>query len=271
MNQTPLKKAFLKTLPVMAGYLFLGFAFGLLLKTSGYPLWVPVLMSLLIYSGALEFAAAPLLPLPLEPAGSFFLGLFISVRHLFYGIPMLKKYRKAGKFLPFLIFGLTDETFSLLVSEEDPEEVDSNTAGVMAGSEAAGNTAGSETSSDTAGDISVSDITAGTSGSVSSVLPYYVLVTLLDYSYWVLGTLFGAAAGHLIPLDLTGLDFSLTALFLVLFLEQMKNKTAVKSGLTGFLVSGAVLFLFGQSRMVLFSMVFLLILLCMGRRAGIYD
>lgn len=211
------KRALLQTLPVMAGYVFLGFAFGLLLRTQGFPAWYPVLMSFVIYSGAMEYAAIPMLTAAFDPLGSFLLGLTISARHLFYGIPMLKHYANAGKAKPFLIFGLTDETFSVLTS------------------------------------------TAASEGSLSR--PYCFFVTLFDYLYWTMGTLLGAVAGGLLSFRAEGLDFALTALFIVLFLEQLKDKNGRISGATGLIVSLVVLILFGSDKLVLISIITILVLL----------
>ena len=216
------KVSFLHTLPVLAGYIFLGFAFGLLLKTSGFPAWLPVVMSIVIYSGAQEFAAVSLLLAPFDPFGTFIIGIMLSARHLFYGLPMLKKYAGQGKKKPFLIFGLTDETFSILTTHEPPE-------GVEAGH-------------------------------------FYLWITLLDYAYWVAGTALGALTGQFISFDVTGLDFALTALFIVLFLEQLKKKEGRISACTGLIVTAAVLALFGSTSMVVISMAVILLVLVAGRR-----
>lgn len=111
------------TLPVLAGYVFLGFAFGLLMRTNGFPVAIPVIMSIVIYSGALEFAAVPILSAAFDPFGAFLIGIMLSARHLFYGIPMLKRYSGTGACKLMLVFGLTDETFSILSSAEVPEGI----------------------------------------------------------------------------------------------------------------------------------------------------
>lgn len=217
-----IKLAFIKTIPIMAGYVFLGIAFGLLMRNQGYPAWYPVIMSLVIYSGALEFAAIPLLAAPFDPLGSFALGLMISARHLFYGIPVLERYSTTGAAKPFLIFGLTDETFSLLTS---PEFKDGKEPRV-----------------------------------------FLVLITLFNFLYWNTGTLLGSLAGNFLTMKLEGLDFALTALFIVLFVEQIRNREGLISGFTGLLASAAVLCLVGSGRMVILSMAAILILLLCERR-----
>ena len=216
-RQKLIKELFRYTLPVMTGYIFLGIAFGLLMRQKGFPVYYPVLMSIIIYSGALEFAAVPILSAPFDPLGSFILGLMLSARHLFYGLPMLKKYKDTAKSKPFLIFGLTDETFSILSTVEVPNGLKDK--------------------------------------------HFYVGVTALDYLYWNIGTLLGALLGSILTINLKGLDFTLTALFIVLFVEQLKDKAGLISGFIGLIATSCVLALFGSEKMVIISMLIILLAL----------
>lgn len=217
-----LKAAFPLTLPVMAGYVFLGFAFGLLMTSKGAPFWVPVLMSIVIFSGALEFAAVPFYFTAPDFLGSFVFGVLLSIRHAFYGIPMLKKYADAGKLKMPMIFWLTDETFSVSSANEPPEGTDR--------------------------------------------VSFYAWIGALDHLYWVGGTAAGALFGNAVSLNLEGLDFALTALFLVLFIEQFKGKAGVFGGLTGIGATVLSLVLFGTGRMIPAAMVLILVILLAGRR-----
>lgn len=209
-----IKAAWKLTVPIMAGYLFLGITFGFLMKDAGFPFWCPVVMSVIIYSGALEFAAIPLLGAAFDPAGAFVMGLMISARHLFYGIPMLKKYENTGALKPFLIFALTDETFSVSSATEPPEGVERKR--------------------------------------------FYAAVSFLDHFYWIFGSAVGWLFGTLISFDVGGIDFALTALFIVLFIEQLTTKDGKVGGLIGFAATALALILFGAERMVLFAMLFIL-------------
>lgn len=215
-------RAFRLSLPVLAGYLFLGFAFGLLMRSKGFPVGLPIIMSIIIYSGALEFAAVPLLSTFYNPISSFILGLLLSARHLFYGIPMLKKYDRAGKMKPFLIFGLTDETFSVISSLDDSNEDDRQYL--------------------------------------------FFFITLFHYFYWIAGSALGAIGGNLIRFSLEGLDFALTALFVVLFIEQIKKKNGLISGLIGLIASALILTVFGNEYFVLGSMILIVFLLIAGKK-----
>lgn len=222
INKAMLKAVIKQTAPVFAGYIFLGIAFGLLVRTKGFPVWYPVIMSIVIFSGALEFAAIPLLSQPFDPLGTFILGVMISARHLFYGIPLLGKYKDAGVKKPFLIYWLSDETFSICSTVDAPEGLDSKT--------------------------------------------YYFLISLFDYSYWNIGTLIGALFGNVVGDKAQGLDFALTALFIVLFVEQLKDKRGIISGFTGLLATAVILMLVGSGKMVIVSMIVIVVVLLAGRK-----
>lgn len=118
-----LQAAFPYTLPVMAGYLFLGLAFGILLNGKGYGWGWAVLCSMVVYAGSMQFVLASLLAMAFDPLHAFCLTLMVNARHLFYGVSMLRAFEGAGKKKPYLIFGLTDETFSLLCSAQPPAGV----------------------------------------------------------------------------------------------------------------------------------------------------
>ncbi len=115
------KAAFPHTIPVMTGYLFLGFAFGVLLASKGFNALWAAFMSISIFAGAMQFVAVPLLTQAFALANTFFLTVMVNARHIFYGFSMLEKFRDTGKYKPYLIFGMTDETFSLLYSVKLPE------------------------------------------------------------------------------------------------------------------------------------------------------
>lgn len=118
-----IKEAFPKTLPVMAGYLFLGASYGVLMASRGFSFLFPALTSLLVFAGSMEFTLANLLVGAFSPVEALLMALVINARHVFYGISMLDKYRDMGAFKPYLIFSLTDETFSVNYTAKIPEGV----------------------------------------------------------------------------------------------------------------------------------------------------
>ena len=175
-----LSAAFPHTLPVLAGFLVLGIAYGMLMLEKGYgPEW-SVLMSAVAYCGSMQFVAITLLTTAFQPLEALILSLLVNARHLFYGLSMLDKYKGFGKVKGFLIYTLCDETFSIVSSATPPEGVEPKY--------------------------------------------FYLSISLLDYLYWVGGTLIGGLIGNWMPFDMKGLDFALTALFVVLFLEQITSK-----------------------------------------------
>jgi len=123
MKQT-MKQAFLKSLPVMAGYVVLGFGFGMIAQKSGYGIWWVFAMSTFIYAGSMQYVAVDLLTGGATLITTALTTLMVNARHLFYGISMIEPYKDAGKKKPYLIFGLTDETYSLVCSGQAPDGVD---------------------------------------------------------------------------------------------------------------------------------------------------
>lgn len=190
--------AFRQSLGVLFGYVFLGTAFGILLRQAGFGALWSLAFSGLVYAGSLQFVLAGFLAAPTALPTVALMSLFINARHLFYGLSFIERFRPMGKKRPYMIFSLTDETYSVLCGmDEVPAGVDKN--GAM------------------------------------------FLVALLDQLYWVAGSLLGTFAGGL-PLDFTGIDFSMTALFLVIFLEQWRGAKSHLPALLG-LGCGAVFLL----------------------------
>lgn len=119
-----LKASFINSLPVMAGYLVLGFGFGIISQKNGYGiLWV-LAMSIFIYAGSMQYVAVSLLSSGAGLISAALTTLMVNARHLFYGISMIEPYKKAGKLKPYLIFSLTDETYSLVCGGKAPEGID---------------------------------------------------------------------------------------------------------------------------------------------------
>ena len=170
-----LKRAFPATLPVLAGYRFLGIAYGVTMKESGFGLVWSGLISLTVYAGSMQFALIGLMAAAFSPVTTVLMTLLVNARHLFYGLSLLEPYGKAQLGKPYLIFALTDETYSLVVSGA-PKDVKAD--------------------------------------------KWYLAVSALDQSYWVMGSCIGALLGQVLPFDMTGVDFAMTALFTVIVTEQ---------------------------------------------------
>jgi len=184
-------ESFKYSIPVLLGYLAIGIAFGLMLTGTGYPWWLAPVMSLWMYAGAGQFIAAGLFAAGTTLLEACLIQLVVNARHIAYGLSMLKRFRDQGRFKPYLIFSLTDETFALLSSLPENVPPGSGTMKFPLG------------------------------GKEGRLFMFYIAV--LDQCYWVIGSFIGAVAGVLIPFDLKGIGFALTALFVVLMIEQIKN------------------------------------------------
>jgi len=118
LNKKLLRAAFLDTIPVMTGYVFLGFGFGILMQRSGFGVLWAGAMSLFIYAGSMQYVAVSLLTSGASLLTTALTTFVVNARHLFYGISMIDAYQDTGKKKPYLIFGLTDETYSLVSREQ---------------------------------------------------------------------------------------------------------------------------------------------------------
>lgn len=118
------KEAFPVTLPILAGFWFVAFAYGIYMHAEGFSFWYPFLMAACIFGGSLEFVTVAMLLSPFAPFQALMVALMIQARHFFYGIAMLEKYGHMGWKKPFLIFMMCDETFALNYAGSIPRSVD---------------------------------------------------------------------------------------------------------------------------------------------------
>jgi len=122
-----MKMAFVSTIPIFAGYIMLGIGFGILLSEKGYgPVWA-LFMSIFMFAGSMQYVGVDLLASGASLISSAVMTVLVNARHLFYGISMIDKYRGAGAKKFYMIFGLTDETYSLLCEAKVPDDVDRHT------------------------------------------------------------------------------------------------------------------------------------------------
>jgi len=222
-----LKAAFPHTIPVFTGFTFLGIAYGILMNSKGYGTGWTVLMSFMAFAGSAQYVAITFLTSIFNPILALLMTLMINARHLFYGISMLDKYKDTGKLKPYLIFGLCDETFSIICSAKPPEGVSRNW--------------------------------------------FYFFITLLDHSYWVLGSAIGGLLGSMVSFNTKGLDFVLTALFVVIFVGQWKTQKDHKPAIIGVLCSIICLVVFGQSNFIIPTMIAILTVLTISRKEYVVE
>ncbi len=216
------KKAFPYTIPVLTGYLFIGIAFGVMYAEKGYSFLWAIMMSVLVFAGSGQYLAVNFFVPGYSLIQVIFLTFMVNVRHVFYGISLVERFNRFGKSRWYMIFGLTDETYSLLCTTNVPEDVDEE--------------------------------------------KFLLAITLLDHSYWVLGSMIGAIAGSVLPLSSEGIEFAMTALFVVVFVEQWmkkKNRIPAMIGVIAAMIGVAVL---GADQFVLPTMIGILLLLFLGRK-----
>lgn len=205
-----------KSVPVFLGYIFLGVAFGIVLEASGLTWPWALLTSALIYAGSMQFALIPLIgsatPLPTIAL----MTLLVNSRHLFYGLSFVDMYREMGRRRPYMIFSLTDETYSVLCSCK--------------------------------GDLELAERNHEAAFHISA----------LHHFYWTLGSVIGAIAGEILSFDTAGIDFSMTALFVVILVDQLRNggREARLNALAGSTLAVAFLLLLGADSFLLPTLIF---------------
>ena len=116
--------AFHTSLPIMAGYGFLGLTYGIYMHELGFNFLYPMLLALMVYAGSAEFLLGNMLLGSFHPLQAFLMVLMVNARHLFYGLSMLEEYKGLGWKKFFLIFGMSDETFALTSASKIPEGTD---------------------------------------------------------------------------------------------------------------------------------------------------
>ena len=177
------KYIFSVTIPILLGYIPLGIGFGLFASQSGIPVFVSTLMSIFMYTGAGQYLAVGLFAVNASFSSILITEILLNLRHIVYGLSLIREFDGIGKCKPYLIFALTDETYSVLTNTKCPQNINKK--------------------------------------------KFYLGVSALNHFYWVTGSLIGAFLGKILQsktnIDFGGIDFALTALFAVLFVERMRN------------------------------------------------
>ena len=193
------------------------------MNVSGFGFWYPMLMSMTIFAGSMEFVTVNMLLGVFHPLQALSMTLMINARHLFYGISMLDKYRGTGFKKLYLIFGMCDESFSINYTADIPKDVDKGW--------------------------------------------FMMWVTVLNQFYWVLGSTLGGVFGSFIHFNTEGLDFVMTALFVVIFLEQWMKEKNHTNAIVGLAISILCLILFGKDDFIIPAMLGILGVLTLLRKS----
>ncbi len=204
--KTTFRYALRRSLPILLGFVPLGLAYGVLMRSAGYNFLWSGACSFFVLAGSLQFLMVSFLTGAMPIATVAVMALLLNSRHIFYGLPFLEKFRAFGPWRYYLIFGLSDEVFSQHCDYRPTPGVDEKWS--------------------------------------------FIFSTLLVHVYWVVSTIAGGLLGALIRFDTTGIDFSLTALFIVILLDQMHGADvrlpaalAAASGVVCILVFGAANFI----------------------------
>ncbi len=199
------------TLPICVGFMVLGISYGFFMSSKGFSFIYPMLMSLLIFAGSMEFVTVGLLLSAFNPLHAFVLAFLVNARHLFYGISMLGIFKNMGWKKHYLIFGMCDESFSINCTVNPPPDVDRGW--------------------------------------------FMFFVTLLNHCYWVAGATLGAILGSMIHINTKGIEFVMTALFVVMFVNQWEGTDDHIPALIGVVCSLVCLVIFGGEDFILPSMI----------------
>ncbi len=215
------KLAFMKSLPIMCSYFFLGAAYGIMMEEVGFPWYVALLVSMTVYTGAFQFVLITFLSTGASLLTIAITALLMNSRQSFYSLTFLNDFKRMGKRKLYMIHSMTDETYAVNCTLELPQKEKEDT---MFG------------------------------------------VALLSHCYWMAATVAGAVLGQLIPFELEGIDFCMTALFVIIFMDQWKKAAGHIPALAG-LASGMVcLLIFGQSSFILPALLLVSAILFFVRR-----
>lgn len=217
-----LRYAFHASIPIMAGYGFLGLTYGIYMHELGFSFLYPMLLAITVYAGSAEFLLGNMLLGSFHPLQTFLMVLMVNARHLFYGLSMLERYKGLGWKKYFLIFGMSDETFALTNTTRIPQGIDRGW--------------------------------------------YLLWITWLDEAYWVIGATMGGLVGPFITFDLRGLDFVLTAMFTAIFADNWFKEKNHTSSLSGLMLTGMCLVIFGANNFIIPSMITILVFLTLMRK-----
>ena len=200
------KLAFVKSLPIMCSYFFLGAAYGIMMEETGFPWYIALLLSMTVYTGAFQFVLITFLSTGASLLTIAITALLMNSRQSFYSLTFLNDFKRMGKRKLYMIHSLTDETYAVNCTLELPRKEKEDT---MFG------------------------------------------VALLSHCYWMAATVAGAVLGQLIPFELDGLDFCMTALFVIIFMDQWKKASSHIPALAGLTCGIVCLLIFGQSSFIL--------------------
>ncbi len=215
------KQILIKTIPIMVGYIVLSIGFGIYASNAGISLLYVILMSVFVYAGSMQYVLVNLISSGVSLLTTALTTFMVNARHFFYGISMIDKYSGKDIRNPYLMFSLTDETYSLVCSSHI-EGIDDKT--------------------------------------------YYFYVSLFNQIYWIIGSVLGVVLGNVLTISTDGIEFSMTALFITVFMEQWLSQKNHLPALTGLVASILCLFVFGRDNFLIPTMILITVCLLAQRK-----
>lgn len=200
---------FIKSIPILCSYIFLGMAYGILMEDAGFHWYYSLLISLTVYTGAFQFVLTTLLAAGTSVMAIAMTALFMNSRQTFYSLSFVNDFNRMGRLKPYMIHTMTDETYAVNCTLDLPDEI-------------------------------------------KQKVMFWVAV--LSIHYWAAGAALGGLIGQVLPFSTGGIDFCMTALFVSIFVDQWEKADSHFPALTGLAVSVACLFIFGESRFMLPSL-----------------
>lgn len=217
-----MKRAFPYTIPVLTGYLFIGLAFGVMFADQGYNVLWAILMSVVVYAGSGQYLAVNFFVPGFSILQAVFLTIMVNIRHVFYGLSLVERYNRFDWTRWYLVFGMTDETYSLICTTDVPDDVDEK--------------------------------------------KFLLSITFMNQLYWIFGTIIGSLMATMIPFNSEGIEFAMTALFIVLFIELWYKRSNRLPELIGVLAALICLLTFGSANFVLPTMLLIVAIILLGKK-----
>ena len=210
------------TIPIFFTYVFLGIAFGILMTEAGYGVMLSVASAVFIYAGSMQIIMVPMMASGASLGSLAFTTFFVNARHIFYGLGFVDRYRRMGWKAPYMIYSLTDETYTILSSIRCDEGIDEDRA--------------------------------------------YFLISFLNQLSWILGCFLGSVAGTYLNFDMSGIDFSATAFFLIVVITQWKAHRSKLPFLAACVCSAVCFMLFGADYFLIPSIVSCMVVLILLKK-----
>lgn len=207
IDRAVVKTAFVKSLPVMFSYLFIGIAYGMTMEEAGLKWYWSLAVSSVEYTGAFQFVLITFLASGASLLTVALTALLMNSRQSFYALTFLNDFKRMGKRELYMIHTLTDETYAV--------------------------------------NCTLGDVPEGERDDTMFV------VAILCRFYWIASSALGGIIGQLIPFQLEGIDFCMTALFVIIFIDQWERAERHTPALAGLGIGIACLLIFGASRFML--------------------